>query len=173
MLNLLLGLCKSSSWCEFCVESEFCARKLRAVARNAFAWVRRRVYAKFLKGPWIWSQIGDNRLPEAQRFEVANRLRSRARCCVGSIGENVKRKTKSAAELLTAPWQNVWWWWSWLVSWAISVADIERRHRLSKALAHKADKKFEGVRAGHTIQDSKMICAIDNQFKDILQCFIS
>ncbi len=143
LLLLLFRYLGCEDWTSLCVRHPERARTVRVLARNAAAWVNRRVVRRCRKHPFVMGVLGDDKSTDAEKYDVAMAVRTKPKCCIGLGGINIKKMMLADSDILSPEFPAVMWWWAWFISWCISCADIERRNRVSKTIAHKSDKHFK------------------------------
>ena len=137
------------------------ARKLIALIRVVAAWTDRRVVLKFKKYPEQIGKVADPSLDVAERIGLSVEFSRKRACCVGLTGRQIQASMSHDADLASEAWVYVIYWWIWVLSWALTVADIERRHKRSRLIASSHGVTFENFRAVSIIKETESIARTD------------
>ena len=75
----------------------------------------------------------------------------------------------SARDLVSAAWQTVTRWYAWLPTRLNTVADIERRNRRNRNIAHQQGIKYETFSAAHTLAEARTIKQVDDMIQPVIR----
>lgn len=80
------------------------------------------------------ARLCDHRESAEMRLTIAEKLRSKRKCCVGDVVVTLVHKPETVQAVFDKPAQIKLQGYSWGLSNVMSVADMERLHRISKAI---------------------------------------
>ena len=129
------------------------AKALRTATSCVSAWVERRWVEYYKQVTSELAAIADHRHKGSFKFAVARKFAENAqRCdhCIGRLGVSLKNHNAATVEALTSPaWMRKIWVWSFSLNDVITIADMERGHRLTKLIAKSDMAEFKNIASSH------------------------
>ena len=154
-MSLLWVLSGAADATDFFQKHKAKAREVRSYIVAASAWVYYRHWRHRDVWPWPLISLADARVPRAQRLEIANKLISMLRCCLGSFADLVSQKVSHAEALLTDYWQYL------LLAFArsveIAISSLENKHARDQRLLRHFSTTFANFTAKHVNAEAKHV----------------
>ena len=165
-LRILWATFGHSSWEDYCHQRPAAAANFRALVRNTDAWVDRRfVRAYTERVEWTVYNIVDKELGVASRLAACDEVCSANLCCGGFFIKGLQEKVGNPSDFLHPHWQRALWGHACVRSWALTIADLERRNKRSKTIASDKGISFLHLAACHANVEAKQISEVDQHMK--------
>jgi hypothetical protein len=133
--------------------SEEAATLLRNACLSTSAWLYRRHVLWAKSYPWKLASLADGRVPQDHRNAVAREAVSAKGCCQGLFSRRLC--AGRSVDDLTAPGMTqALYCWASGVSAHLSIADVERMHRLSKSILVTNTMAWPQFAAMHVLKES-------------------
>ena len=131
------------------------AGEVRSYIVAASAWVYYRHWRHRDVWPWPLISLADARVPRAPRLEIANKLVTTLRCCLGPFADLVAQKVPHAEASLTDNWQYL------LLAFArsveIAISSLENKHARNQRILKHVSTTFANFAAKHVNAEAKHV----------------